>query len=50
MRGTASFRGAVIFDEPGCGVKDAMETGKIPKSRYENYLELYRELEQKQRY
>lgn len=48
--GNCKFQGCSHIHEPGCGVKDAMETGKIPKSRYENYLELYRELEQKQRY
>ena len=48
--GNCKFQGCSHIHEPGCGVKDALETGKIPKSRYENYLELYRELEQKQRY
>ena len=40
--GNCKFQGCSHIHEPGCGVKDALETGKIPKSRYENYLELYR--------
>ena len=31
-------------DEPGCSVKLAVEKGLIPKSRYQNYLELLSEL------
>ena len=31
-------------DEPGCNVKLAVEKGLIPKSRYQNYLELLSEL------
>ena len=31
-------------DEPGCNVKLAVEKGLIPKSRYQNYLELLTEL------
>ncbi|MBD3182157.1 ribosome small subunit-dependent GTPase A [Candidatus Poribacteria bacterium] len=29
-------------DEPGCAVLEAVEDGKIAKSRYKNYLKLYR--------
>ena len=31
-------------------VKEALENGKISRKRYENYLEMYRELEEKRRY
>ena len=36
--------------EPGCGVKDAVEAGKISKRRYENYAYIYDELERTRRY
>ena len=36
--------------EPGCGVKDAVEAGKISKRRYENYAYIYDELERSRRY
>ncbi|PRX33527.1 ribosome biogenesis GTPase [Orenia metallireducens] len=32
--------------EPKCGVKDALEQGKIAEHRYENYLEFLAEIEQ----
>ncbi|PLV60101.1 ribosome small subunit-dependent GTPase A [Thermotoga sp. KOL6] len=31
-------------DEPGCGVKEAMETGEIARSRYENYVKMFYEI------
>ncbi|MBB6061650.1 ribosome biogenesis GTPase [Thermosipho japonicus] len=31
-------------DEPGCGVKKAVEEGKISKTRYESYLQIYKQL------
>lgn len=48
--GCCRFQGCSHIHEPGCAVKEALEEGKLPKSRYENYLEMYRELEQKKRY
>ena len=48
--GSCRFQGCSHIHEPGCAVKAALEEEKIPKSRYENYLEMYRELEQKKRY
>lgn len=48
--GTCRFQGCTHTHEPGCGVKEALEEGKISKERYENYLEMYRELEEKRRY
>lgn len=48
--GSCRFQGCSHIHEPGCAVKEALSEEKIPKSRYENYLEIYRELEQKKRY
>ena len=48
--GSCQFQGCSHIHEPGCAVKEALSEEKIPKSRYENYLEMYRELEQKKRY
>ena len=48
--GTCRFQGCTHTHEPGCMVKNALEEGKISKERYENYLELYRELKEKRRY
>lgn len=48
--GGCRFLGCSHTHEPGCLVKKALEEGKIQKSRYENYLEMYRELEERKRY
>ena len=40
----------VHVGEPVCGVKAAVEAGKIPKSRYENYLLLYQDLKGRKKY
>lgn len=44
------FNGCVHMNEPQCGVKDALEQGKISKIRYENYKFLYEELKQQKKY
>lgn len=44
------FQGCAHINEPQCGVKKALEEGKISKTRYENYLLLYNELKDKKRY
>ena len=46
--GTCRFQGCTHTHEPGCMVKNALEEGKISKERYENYLELYGELKEKE--
>ena len=44
------FLGCVHIGEKICGVKQAVEQGKISKSRYENYRLFYQELKEKRRY
>ena len=48
--GSCRFQGCTHTHEPGCMVKEALEHGKISQKRYENYLEMYKELEEKRRY
>ena len=43
------FGGCVHVNEPVCGVKDAVNEGKISKYRYESYLKLYEELKEAER-
>lgn len=38
------FRGCLHVNEPDCEVKRQVESGKIMKSRYENYLQLYTDI------
>lgn len=44
------FLGCVHIGEKVCGVKTAVEEGKISSSRYENYRLFYQELKDKRRY
>lgn len=48
--GTCRYNGCDHIHEPGCGVKQAVEEGKIHRQRYEDYVELYEELKAKRRY
>ena len=43
------FQGCNHISEPGCMVKEALEEGKVHPVRYEDYCEMYRELEQKEK-
>ena len=49
-RDTCRFNGCSHTHEPGCGVKEAIEEGKISKDRYENYQLIYEELKNKKKY
>lgn len=44
------FLGCVHVGERVCGVKSALEEGKISKSRYDNYILMYEDLKNKRRY
>ncbi len=44
------FTGCAHLKEPDCGIKEAMEDGKIGRNRYENYCQLYEELKSRKKY
>ena len=44
------FLGCVHVGERVCGVKSALEEGKISKSRYDNYILMYEDLKNKRRF
>ena len=44
------FLGCVHMGEKVCGVKEAVQNGRISQSRYENYRLFYEELKSKRRY
>jgi len=48
--GKCRFRGCVHQNEPDCAVKQAGKAGKISKSRYLSYLQLYKELKEKEKF
>ena len=48
--GHCRFNGCDHVHEPDCAVKQAVEEGKIHNSRYEDYLTLYQELQERKRY
>ncbi len=48
--GRCRFQGCDHVHEPDCAVKAALSEGEIHKVRYENYLEMYKELSEKRRY
>lgn len=48
--GQCRFDGCSHVHEPDCAVKDAVESGDIHRIRYEDYLEMYRELQDRKRY
>ncbi len=44
------FSGCAHISEPSCGVKDAVEAGRISRVRYDNYRMLYQELKETRRF
>ncbi len=44
------FNGCAHINEPDCGVKLAIEQGKISSLRYDNYVQLYHEIKDKRRW
>lgn len=44
------FNGCVHINEPSCRVKDAVINGEISKLRYDNYMQLYKELKDKRKW
>lgn len=42
-----AFQPCSHLHEPGCAVKEAVQQGKIHPDRYESYVRIYRELEEK---
>lgn len=43
--GQCKFRGCNHYKEPGCAVKQAVEEGKINKSRYDFYIKTFNEIQ-----
>ena len=48
--GQCRFQGCSHTHEPGCGVKQALDEGKISKTRYDNYVLIYNELKEKRKW
>lgn len=44
------FQGCMHISEPDCAVKEALEEGKISRSRYENYVQMAQELKSQKKY
>lgn len=49
-KGNCRFLGCAHIHEPDCGVKRALDEGRISGERYENYVNLYAECKNKRRY
>ncbi|MGN0414891.1 MAG: ribosome small subunit-dependent GTPase A [Agathobacter sp.] len=44
------FTSCSHISEPGCGVKEALEQGRISRERYEHYVLFYEEMKQRRKY
>lgn len=49
LEGGCRFQGCAHIREPGCAVKEALEEGRIHRSRYENYVMFYEELKEQEK-
>ncbi len=47
---SCKFNDCHHVNEPGCGVKAALENGEVEDTRYESYLRLYEELKNRRKY
>ncbi len=45
--GKCRFNDCVHHNEPGCAIKQAVEEGKIPRTRYNNYLDILKMIEER---
>jgi len=45
-KGMCAFSDCNHINEPGCAVIEAVKNGEIPKSRYESYILMFKELEE----
>lgn len=48
--GKCRFNGCVHVNEPGCSVKDAVDKNVISRLRYDNYVAMFNELNEKRKY
>lgn len=47
---SCKFNDCHHVNEPGCGVKSALENGEVEDTRYESYIRLYEELKNRRKY
>lgn len=50
LEGECRFTGCSHISEPDCAVKQAVAEGRISRSRYENYAQIYEELKSRKKY
>ena len=43
------FHACSHISEPDCGVKQALAEGRIARERYDNYVQIYEELKEKEK-
>lgn len=48
--GQCKFNNCKHINEPSCAIKEAVKEGEISLSRYNNYLDIYKELKEKEKY